>query len=133
MTVSFDFDGTLSRPDVQEYARALIDDGIDVIITTSRYDENNKHLYPINPTNEDLYAVTDELGISREKINFMNMGLKADFLKDTDVIWHLDDDEVEVRELDALAHPIIGVSVNEDTWKDLCDTLIEFNVEQGNY
>lgn len=127
MTVSFDFDGTLSRPDIQEYAKGLIEQEINVIVTTSRYDEKNKHLYPVNPTNEDLYAVTDKLGISRDKIHFMNMGLKADFLKDTDVIWHLDDDEVEVEAIDDLDNPVIGVLAVEDNWEYLCNVLIALN------
>ena len=130
MTVSFDFDGTLSRPDVQEYAKGLIEQGINVIVVTSRYDENNKHLYPVNPTNEDLYVVTDKLGIPRDNIHFMNMALKADFLKDTDVIWHLDDDEVEVEAIDDLDNPVIGVLAVEDKWKYLCNILIALNREK---
>lgn len=130
MTVSFDFDGTLSRPDVQEYARELIKHGIDVIVTTSRYDESNKHLYPVNPTNEDLYAVTDKLGIPREKINFMNMGLKADFLKDTDVIWHLDDDDVEIRAIDYLDNPIRGVPALHEDWREICAVIMEKRINE---
>lgn len=126
MIVSFDFDGTLSREDVQEYARELIERGVEVIVTTARYDEDNKHLYPVNPTNEDLYEVTDRLGIKRENIHFMNMGLKADFLKTTDAIWHLDDDDVETRAIMELDHSIVGIDVNDSRWRWFCEYEITY-------
>lgn len=124
MAVSFDFDGTLSREDVQEYARDLIDKGIEVLVVTSRYDEDNKHLYPANPTNEDLYEVTDKLGIPRENIHFMNMELKADFLKEKkNVDWHLDDDEIEVDEINKIGGFISGIHMGSD-WQWRCDFII---------
>ena len=46
--VTFDFDGTLSRNDVQEYALELMSKGVDVWVVTSRYDELHKHRYQIN-------------------------------------------------------------------------------------
>lgn len=55
--VSFDFDSTLDKPYVQDYAQSLINRGIDVYVITSRYDELHKHRYLHNPTNEDLYKV----------------------------------------------------------------------------
>ena len=39
--VSFDFDGTLSRLDVQKYAKSLIEQGFEVWIVTSRLHEKN--------------------------------------------------------------------------------------------
>lgn len=36
MKVSFDFDDTLSKPKVQEYAKELINRGIEVYIVTAR-------------------------------------------------------------------------------------------------
>lgn len=37
--VTFDFDNTLTRPDVREYAKELMDRGFDVFIVTARYDD----------------------------------------------------------------------------------------------
>jgi hypothetical protein len=37
--VSFDFDSTLSRDDVQEFASDLIDLGFDVWVVTSRFND----------------------------------------------------------------------------------------------
>lgn len=62
--VTFDFDSTLSRQDVQDYATSLIKKGFDVWVLTSRYDELHKHRYRHNPTNEDLYYIMDYENIS---------------------------------------------------------------------
>ena len=37
ITVSFDFDDTLSKKSVQNYAKSLIDNGVNVLIVTARY------------------------------------------------------------------------------------------------
>lgn len=120
MKVSFDFDGTLSRPDVQDYAKELIEKGIEVIVTTSRFDESNKHLYPVNPTNEDLYAITDRLGIKRENIYFTNMDDKVNHLHN-DIAWHLDDDEYELWEIFHSDLKVDGIDVKEDDWRWMCN------------
>lgn len=123
MKVSFDFDGTLSRPDVQEYAKELIEKGIEVIVTTSRYDESNKHLYLSNPTNEDLYAITDSLGIKRENIYFTNMDYKVNYLHN-DIAWHLDDDERELWEIFNSDLNVDDIGVYDDDWRWMCDFSI---------
>ena len=41
MKVSFDFDGTLSRKDVQNFAKSLVNTGYDVWIVTSRFDDES--------------------------------------------------------------------------------------------
>ena len=88
MKVSFDFDGTLSRTDVQIYAKSLIDNGIDVWICTSRLEPSKAHR---EDWNDDLFLVSDKLKIPREKIIFTNLTDKSQILKDHNFIWHLDD------------------------------------------
>ena len=66
--VTFDFDGTLSRKDVQEYAIELMKKRIDVWVLTTRYDELHKHRYEPNPTNDDLWEVIYSLNIPRWKV-----------------------------------------------------------------
>ena len=122
--VSFDFDSTLSRKDVQDYAAHLIKEGYDVWITTSRFDEENKHRFRLNPTNEDMYKVVDALGIPREKIVFTNRELKSGFFV-KDFVWHLDDDWVELnfinRETDVVGISVVGGS----NWKKKCNKLLK--------
>ena len=122
MIVTFDFDGTLTRKDVQEYFLELIERGVDVWILTSRYDDLHKHRYPKNPTNEDLWQVVSDLNFPRHKVRFTNMELKADYLEPTDVIWHLDDDIVELKAIQKECSTK-AISVNGN-WKSKCERFL---------
>ena len=123
MKVSFDFDGTLSRPDVQEYAKELIESGIEVIVTTARFDDENAYKYSSNPGDRDLYEVPDELGIKRENIYFTNMEDKIDHLH-KDTLWHLDDDDYELEEIKKSKLITQGVDVNRSDWRRNCDYFL---------
>lgn len=124
MKVSFDFDNTLSHKIVQDFAVSLINRGIDVWVLTSRYDELHKHKYRYNPTNDDLYKVTDRVGIDRTKIRFQCMRPKTEYLYNTNVIWHLDDDYVEVNEINRETKTV-GIEVTQKGWKKKCLDLLE--------
>lgn len=90
MKVSFDFDKTLDRSDIQEVAKQHILDGDDVWIITRRYYDEF----------EDVYKVGDSLGISRDKILFTNGILKWATLKFMDIEEHYDDKDVELMLID---------------------------------
>ena len=123
MTVTFDFDGTLQRPIVQDYATELISKGVNVHILTSRYDELHKHLYLINPTNSDLFEVARKLKIPFQHIHFTNMQDKATYLYDTNVIWHLDDDQNELYSIQQMKCKTVGIKF-VGGWKSKCNRLI---------
>jgi len=126
MKVSFDFDGTLSKPMVQKYAKELLERGYDVRVTTARYDEHNKHKWKLHPSNEELYKVVDILGIRREKIVFMNMELKADYFKNHgDFIFHLDDDWVENNHINSETKIPSIAAFGNPTWKEECEAAID--------
>jgi hypothetical protein len=102
--VSFDFDSTLSRNDVQDYARSLINKGFEVWILTSRYEDCFLYPWYKGVTDEhchqDLYVVANELNIDPERIIFTNMADKADTIlkrDDFNPVWHLDDDYIELN------------------------------------
>lgn len=121
MKVSFDFDGTLSRIDVQEFAKTLIDDGLDVWICTSRLCPE-KALN--NKWNDDLFKVANELGIPKSNIIFTNYEDKAAHLTE-DFIWHLDDDWIELDEINR-QKKTVGVSVFENSaWKQKCLKILK--------
>jgi len=122
--VTFDFDSTLSTKIVQDFAKSLISKGIEVYVLTSRYDELTKHNYTPNPINEDLYKVVDNLGIDRTKIRFQCMRPKAEYLFNTKVIWHLDDDWVEVNEINSQTKTA-GIDVTLKGWKEACLNLLD--------
>lgn len=124
MIVTFDFDQTLSRKDVQEYCKHLLEQGLaEIYVVTSRYDELHKHRYPANPKNDDLYEVTDALGIPRERIRFTCMEKKWTYLKETNVLWHLDDWNVELDEINKHTNTT-GISVLGSNWKQKCERLM---------
>ncbi len=95
--VSFDFDSTLEFQSIQDYAKKLIEEGIEVHIVTSRFEDCSK--YQDNRDghlNHDfLFKVANKIGIKKENIHFTNFEDKWIFFKDKNFIWHLDDDNLE--------------------------------------
>lgn len=90
MKVSFDFDSTLDTQQMQDLCRKFIELGSDVFVTTSRSKVFNGKVLP----NEDLFKITDALGIKRENITFTAHQDKYDFVKEYDL--HFDDDMHEI-------------------------------------
>ena len=127
--VTFDFDGTLSRNDVQEYALELISKGVDVWVVTSRYDELHKHRYKINPTNDDLWDVIDKLNIPRWKVRFTCMDWKAPYLFYTKAIFHLDDNEKEFSQMRNIKCKTVGVQVSSGGFKNKCNRILYRSVD----
>lgn len=101
--VSFDFDGTLSRHDVQAWAKEFIKKGFEVWIVTSR----SKDAW----NNSDLYEIANELGIPLERIIFTEFEFKYNFFVGKDFIFHLDDDWIELKEID-IKTTVRGIPVN---------------------
>jgi len=91
--VSFDYDSTLSRSDVEKYAKDLINRNIEVWICTSRYSPSNA---PRKDWNDDLFLVADRVGIKREHIIFTNFENKSEHLNNKGFKWHIDDDSIEL-------------------------------------
>ena len=125
--VTFDFDNTLSRESVQEYALRLINGGVDVWILTSRYDDLNINKYGYRGVNNnDLYSVASKLGIPKWKIRFTCMRDKSEYLYGTNVIWHLDDDFTELNKINRETETV-GVSVNSSIYQNKCNKLLGLN------
>lgn len=91
--VSFDFDATLSRTDVEKYAKELVDKGVEVWICTSRYSPENA---PNKEWNDDLFQTALRVGIKKEHIIFTNYANKSEHLNNKGFKWHLDDDNIEL-------------------------------------
>jgi hypothetical protein len=123
--VSFDFDATLSNIKVQRYAKELIDAGCEVWVVTSRYDENHKHLYPMNATLDDLWKVVDKLKIPRHNVVFTNMIDKCHYLDKTKFIWHLDDSLNEISEAITMGCSVHMINVMKSNWKQRCNKLLK--------
>ena len=121
--VSFDFDNTLSYPLVQQYAKSLINKGCEVFVLTARYNEMKKSFYVPNPTNEDLFKITEKIGIKERNIIFTNMEDKYHYLKYTDVIFHLDDCW-HTNKLINEKTSVKAIDVMQPKWRDQCNELL---------
>ena len=120
LSVSMDFDGVLSIPSVEEFARELIEDGVDVWVTTDRHSDGN---------NTDLLKVADRLQIPFDNIIYTDGEDKADFLPMNFYIFHLDDERYVINNIIDEGEPttpiLRDISIN---WKEMCKELIEFNL-----
>lgn len=94
--ISIDYDGTMTRSDIQELARRCIREGHNVFITTARWPDPMIFRWVNAPTNEDMYSVLDSVGIPRTNIIFTNAGTKADFLVQAKVDIHIDDNKDQI-------------------------------------
>ena len=100
MRVSFDFDGTLDLPNMQELARVLLLSGHEVKITTARCP---------NFDNRDLWALAGRIGI--DQVDFVCQGFKHDHLDGWDI--HFDDCIVTCHEINR-KHPGRAVLVRAE-------------------
>lgn len=122
--VSFDFDGTLEHKHVQEYAKSLIEKGIEVWVVTTRWDENHKHKYPLNATLDDLWIVVDKLNIPKHHVRFTCMEWKAEYLDGSSFIWHLDDNDEETEQAKILGINVPIIDVKNPLWKNQCNSYL---------
>lgn len=134
--VSFDFDSTLDRKDVQRFAKKLIDDGYEVWIVTTRtsteYAKENLDQWTINrvdKSNHKLFRVADNLGINREHIHFTNSKFKIEFLEGKNFIFHLDDDTDELLEISTSVDKCEPFNVNYFEWEELITKKLNNDVK----
>ena len=128
MKVSFDFDATLSRKDVQKFAKELVDNGIEVWIVTSRFDDETgtqKNWHWIKGQNEKLFIVAKECGIKLENIHFTCMEPKIDFLKGKEFTLHLDDDDIELMNILRSGDNCKPVNVEHFEWLETCKSILK--------
>ena len=120
--VCFDFDGTLDKPSVQKFAQDLLLSGYDVYITTQR--QNNK-LAPSLSWNDDLFEISDSIGIKRKNIIFCNLESKYKIIKDIDFIFHLDDSFTEIKLLKEHTNIKPVCVFGNKYWKYECQKILD--------
>jgi hypothetical protein len=121
--VSFDYDATLSRKDVQRFAKELVGQGIDVWIVTSR--TSTEDIVARNWTwclnqNEIVFEVAEQCGIPKENIVFTDHADKINFLAGKEFLFHLDDDEDELMEIVRSGDKCSPLHANHFSWKENC-------------
>jgi hypothetical protein len=126
--VSFDFDETLDFEIVQEYAKSLIEQGVDVHIVTSRYEDVTRYPFytpQINLNHNDLFKIAEELGLDKEHIHFTNFTNKYHFFEaNQDFIWHLDNDAEEVFLINKHTKTT-GIEFMYEDWDYKCNELLK--------
>jgi hypothetical protein len=124
-TVSFDFDGTLTRSHVQEYAKQLLNRGLNVVVVTSRYDDENAHLNTLYPkNNDDLWETIKQIGISDENVYFTNAMKKANTISTLNPVFHLDDLDFEIDEIFKICKNTVPLKVTKSQWQQKCEKLL---------
>ena len=136
MKVSFDFDHTLSRKDVQTFAKELVSEGHEVWIVTSRFSDEaakEKKWHWIEGQNQKLFDVAKECGIKKENIQFTCMESKSYFLSGKEFIFHIDDDDIELMDiLDNNRYTgdnCFPVNVEHFEWKETCQNILKKSLE----
>lgn len=127
MKISFDFDNTLSRHSVQEFATKLVYEGHEVWIVTSRYSEEGapeKLKNNVRESNVDVFEVAEDCGIDLNHIHFTNLGFKVDFLADNNFIFHVDDDVSELFEIRNHETTCVPINVDFLSWEEECLNII---------
>lgn len=128
MKVSFDFDGTLDREDVQSFAKSLIEKGYEVWIITARPDIFvGADGMTVQPDNKDLYDVAKSLGIQPQHVMFMCYELKETFIRGNGFSFHLDDDDIELAVITRDTDECVAVDVKQSNWRSVCEKILKQN------
>jgi hypothetical protein len=126
--ISLDFDYTLSRKDVQEFAKKLINLSFDVWIVTSRFSNEEALLrgfYGADKKNKEIYDIAELCGIKKENIVFTNKIYKINYLKDKNFTIHLDDDIDELMAILESGDLCKPINVNYFDWENACMEILE--------
>jgi len=123
--VSFDYDDTLEKEEVIEYASKLREQGYNLWITTARYPEDYKgNLYANQKIdNSAVFKVAERLGIPKEQINFLSFEPKRKFfIKNPNYLVHLDDSFFgQVNDMNSCEEcpvPAVWYDFNYSRWQE---------------
>ncbi|WP_062055698.1 hypothetical protein [Aquimarina longa] len=94
MKISFDFDNTLEKPEIQKIAKGFIEKGHEVWITSSRKIIGDQ----TRVIHKDIFDVAIRLGIG-SNIQLTNYQDKFNYLSGFDI--HLDDDKEQIDLINA--------------------------------
>jgi hypothetical protein len=126
--VSFDFDSTLDRGDVQDVALSLVMDDWDVYIVTSRTNTEDalaRGWHWVKDQNLDLEIIARELGIPYENIIYTEHQDKINYLEGKGFLFHLDDDYHELVQILASKENIKPIHVDQHGWEFIIDRLTD--------
>ena len=130
MKVSFDYDGTLSLPHVEEFAKELVEKGYEVWVVTSRVSEEDSVLHPWGGTdrNKDLWESCKRVGIPEDRVKFTSFADKIEFLEGMGFLFHLDDDLYELITIMESKDKCQPLNVGHFEWKENCLEVLNKNI-----
>ena len=86
--ISFDYDETLTRKNIQDIAKKYVDEDVDVYVISARHNV------------EPIYKISDELGIPRDRVFAMGSNkAKLDKIKELGITKHYDNNEDIINSL----------------------------------
>ena len=130
MKVSFDYDGTLALPHVEEFAKELVEQGYEVWVVTSRVSEEDSILHPWGGTdrNKDLWESCKRIGIPEDRVKFTAFVDKIEFLDGMGFLFHLDDDLYELTAIMESKDSCQPLNVGHFEWKENCLEVLNKNI-----
>ena len=120
--VSFDYDGTLALPSVEEFAKELVDEGYEVWVVTSRVSDEDSVVRPWKSPNwnDDLFESCERIGIPKSRVKFTAFADKITFLEGMGFAFHLDDDLYELTAIMESKDKCQPLNVGHFDWKKNC-------------
>ena len=120
--VSFDYDGTMALPSVEEFAKELVDEGYEVWVVTSRVSDEDSVVRPWKSPNwnDDLFESCERIGIPKSRVKFTAFADKIGFLEGMGFAFHLDDDLYELTAIMESKDKCQPLNVGHFDWKKNC-------------
>lgn len=119
--VSFDYDDTLDRQTVHDYAIELKERGIDVWICTNRPNDDDAST---PHWNLDVHKSAREIGIPKRNIIYMNLTEKYKHFNGKDFLWHLDDSFDDADKISAHTNTKGIRYYSKGNWLEQCEKLL---------
>lgn len=124
MRITVDFDGTLTRDDVQQYVEMLRSRNISATVITSRYGFTYKDKDGLGyEQNKDLFDKIEGLGFSKDDVYFSNGGGKNRLIKLLKPVLHLENNGREIDEV-MMGSSITSVDVNKIGWQSEANYIL---------
>lgn len=135
INITFDYDETASNNKTHSIIKQLIQSNVNVYILTNRYDDLHKHLFTPHPSNNDLYRTINNLkgiksviflnavSISPANDILTNKEAKAEYLKNSNVLIHVDDDLEQLYHIHSKTNTI-PLSVHKNNLQNKIITTI---------
>jgi tRNA(His) 5'-end guanylyltransferase len=123
--VSFDYDDTLDRPEVLEYAKELTERGHIIYIITSRPSDQENEISGVGlGRNADIWETCEVLGIPRWRVVFTAHEDKVKAVRRIGTVFHLEDSLEEIEKITEYCKTCTPVYVEKSDWKERCEEVL---------